>query len=99
MKPDILFLVTMFKNDKMPRVQVHKQFNRLCDFDEGRIIVYRDGGLSHHKIARCIDSAATTVMHICLVWNEEGKGTRKKSTGQTRRTIKLQERRLGEIAL
>lgn len=65
----------------------------------GRIVAYRDVGLSYREIGRRVNCTAMTVMRVCRVWREEGRGARRRPTGRPRRTTERQDRRFRQLAL
>lgn len=83
----------------MPRVRRHQNYHHVSDFDRGRIVAYRDVGLPYREIGRRVNCTAMTVMRVCRVWTEEGRGTRRRPTGQPRRTTERQDRRFRQLAL
>ncbi|GFU93765.1 putative inorganic phosphate cotransporter [Trichonephila clavipes] len=50
-------------------------FDQVSEFDRGRIVAYRDCGLSFRKIRSRIGRNQTTVMRICDRWMQEGSPT------------------------
>ncbi|GFV23454.1 transposable element Tcb1 transposase [Trichonephila clavipes] len=46
-------------------------FDQVSKFDRGRIVAYRDCGLSFRKIGNRVGRNQTTVMRICLHWMQE----------------------------
>ncbi|GFS49466.1 transposable element Tcb1 transposase [Trichonephila clavipes] len=47
-------------------------FDQVSEFDRGRIVAYRDCGLSFREIGSRIGENQTTVMRICDRWMQEG---------------------------
>ncbi|GFV80879.1 transposable element Tcb1 transposase [Trichonephila clavipes] len=46
-------------------------FDQVSEFDRGRIVTYRDCGLSFRKIGSRVGRKQTTVMRICNRWMQE----------------------------
>ncbi|GFU86037.1 transposable element Tcb1 transposase [Trichonephila clavipes] len=55
----------------MPRRKQRSAFDQVFEFDRGRIVAYRDCGLSYRKIGRRVERNQTTVMQICDRWMQE----------------------------
>ena len=83
----------------MPRVRRRNVYHQLTDFERGRIVGLREGGLSYREIGLRLNRNPATIMRVYQIWNEEGRGTRIRSTGQPRRTTERQNRRLRMLAL
>ncbi|GFX81357.1 transposable element Tcb1 transposase [Trichonephila clavipes] len=47
-------------------------FDQVSEFDRGRIVTYRDCGLSFREIGSRVGRNQTTVMRICDRWMQEG---------------------------
>ncbi|GFT31166.1 uncharacterized protein TNCV_3645621 [Trichonephila clavipes] len=56
----------------MSRRKQRSAFDQVSEFDRGRIVVYRDCGLSFREIGSCVGRNQTTVMRICDRWMQEG---------------------------
>ncbi|GFT04266.1 transposable element Tcb1 transposase [Trichonephila clavipes] len=52
-------------------------FDQVSEFDRGRILVYRDCGLSFRKIGGRAGRNQTTVIWICDRWKQEGTTDRR----------------------
>ncbi|UYV68445.1 hypothetical protein LAZ67_5004338 [Cordylochernes scorpioides] len=61
----------------MPRRKQRSSFYQVSEFDRGRIVTYRDGGLSFREIGDRVGRNQTTVMQICNRWMQEGKTDRR----------------------
>ncbi|GFV77078.1 transposable element Tc1 transposase [Trichonephila clavipes] len=55
----------------MPRERHRASFDQVSEFDRGRIIAYRDWGLSFRKIDPRVGRNKATVMRICHSWIQE----------------------------
>ncbi|GFW53777.1 transposable element Tcb1 transposase [Trichonephila clavipes] len=55
----------------MSRRKQRSAFDQVSEFDRGRIVAYRDWGLSFRKIGSRIERNQTTVMRICDRWMQE----------------------------
>ncbi|GFV36882.1 transposable element Tcb1 transposase [Trichonephila clavipes] len=56
----------------MFRRKQRSAFDQVSEFDRGRIVAYRDCGLSFRKIGSRVGRNQTTVMRICDRWIQEG---------------------------
>ncbi|GFV65964.1 transposable element Tcb1 transposase [Trichonephila clavipes] len=61
----------------MSRRNQRSAFDQVSEFDRGRIVAYRDCGLSFREIGSCIGRNQTTVMRICDRWMQEGTTDRR----------------------
>ncbi|GFS53723.1 transposable element Tcb1 transposase [Trichonephila clavipes] len=57
----------------MSRRKQRSTFDQVSEFDRGRIVAYRDCGLSFRKIGSRVGRNQATVMRICDHWMQEGK--------------------------
>ncbi|GFW40083.1 transposable element Tcb1 transposase [Trichonephila clavipes] len=56
----------------MSRKKQRSTFDQVSEFERGRIVAYRDCGLSFRKIGSRVGRNQTTVMRICDRWMQEG---------------------------
>ncbi|GFX04855.1 transposable element Tcb1 transposase [Trichonephila clavipes] len=56
----------------MSRRKQRSAFDQVSEFDRGRIVAYRDCGLSFREIGSRVGRNQTTVMRICDRWMQEG---------------------------
>ncbi|GFW62252.1 transposable element Tcb1 transposase [Trichonephila clavipes] len=56
----------------MYRRKQRSAFHQVSEFDRGRIVAYRDCGLSFREIGSRVGRNQTTVMRICDRWMQEG---------------------------
>ncbi|GFX44303.1 transposable element Tcb1 transposase [Trichonephila clavipes] len=61
----------------MSRRKHRSAFDQVSEFDRGRIVAYRDFGLSFIKIGSRVGRNQTTVMRICDCWMQEGTTDRR----------------------
>ncbi|GFV67495.1 transposable element Tcb1 transposase [Trichonephila clavipes] len=63
----------------MSRRKQRSAFDQVSEFDRGRIVAYRDCGLSFRQIGSRVGRNQTTVMRICDRWMQEGTNRRGRS--------------------
>ncbi|GFY07485.1 transposable element Tcb1 transposase [Trichonephila clavipes] len=56
----------------MSRRKQQSAFDQVSEFNRGRIVAYRDCGLSFREIGNRVGRNQTTVMRICDHWMQEG---------------------------
>ncbi|GFT57696.1 transposable element Tcb1 transposase [Trichonephila clavipes] len=56
----------------MSRKKQRSTFDQVSEFDRGRIVAYRDCGLTFREIGSRVGRNQTTVMRICDRWMQEG---------------------------
>ncbi|GFX17864.1 transposable element Tcb1 transposase [Trichonephila clavipes] len=56
----------------MSCIKQRSAFDQVSDFDRGRIVAYRECGLSFRKVGSLVGRNQTTVMRICDRWMQEG---------------------------
>ncbi|GFY33497.1 transposable element Tcb1 transposase [Trichonephila clavipes] len=61
----------------MSRRKQRSAFDQVSEFDRGRIVAYRDCGLSFREIGSFVGRNQTTVMRICDRWMQEGTTDRR----------------------
>ncbi|GFX01499.1 HTH_38 domain-containing protein [Trichonephila clavipes] len=61
----------------MSRRKQRSAFDQVFEFDRGRIVAYRDCGLSFREIGNRVGRNQTTVMRICPRWMQEGTTDRR----------------------
>ncbi|GFX53457.1 transposable element Tcb1 transposase [Trichonephila clavipes] len=61
----------------MSRRKQRSAFDQVSEFDKGRIVTYRDCGLSLREIGSRVGRNQTTVMRICDRWMQEGTTDRR----------------------
>ncbi|GFW13776.1 transposable element Tcb1 transposase [Trichonephila clavipes] len=68
-------------------------FYQLSEFDRGRIMAYRDCGLSFREIGSRVGRNQTTVMRICNRWMQEGTKDQRGRSHQSPQCITSREDR------
>ncbi|GFX18968.1 transposable element Tcb1 transposase [Trichonephila clavipes] len=61
----------------MSRRKQRSAFDQVSEFDTGKIVAYRDSGLSFRVIGSRVGRNQTTVMRICDRWMQEGTKDRR----------------------
>ncbi|GFX99232.1 transposable element Tcb1 transposase [Trichonephila clavipes] len=61
----------------MSRRKQRSAFDQVSEFNRGRIVAYRDCGLSFREIGSRVERNQTTVMRICDRWMQEGTTDRR----------------------
>ncbi|GFT83237.1 transposable element Tcb1 transposase [Trichonephila clavipes] len=61
----------------MSRRKEQSGFDQVSEFDRGRIVAYRDCGLSFREIGSRVGRNQTTVMRMCDRWMQEGTTDRR----------------------
>ncbi|GFV82419.1 HTH_Tnp_Tc3_2 domain-containing protein [Trichonephila clavipes] len=61
----------------MSRVRSINVYQHVSDFDKGRVVAYRDYGLSYHNIAARVGRDAITVSKIYNRWVQDGNMERR----------------------
>ncbi|GFV35177.1 transposable element Tcb1 transposase [Trichonephila clavipes] len=56
----------------MSRKKQRSAFDQVSEFDRGRIVAYRDCGLSFREIGSRVGRNQTSVMRICDRWMQKG---------------------------
>ncbi|GFX17004.1 HTH_38 domain-containing protein [Trichonephila clavipes] len=69
-------------------------FDQVSDFDRGRIVAYRDCGLSFREIGQRVRQNQATVMRICHRWMQEEVTDRQGRSHPPRCTIVRDDRRI-----
>ncbi|GFX32395.1 transposable element Tc1 transposase [Trichonephila clavipes] len=74
-------------------------FDQVSEFDRGRIVAYRDCGLSFRKIGSRVGRNQTTLMQICDRWMQEGTTDRRGRSHPTQCTTSREERQIVRMAV
>ncbi|GFX77701.1 transposable element Tcb1 transposase [Trichonephila clavipes] len=89
----------------MSRRKQRSAFDQVSEFDRGRIVAYRDCGLSFREISSRVGRNQTTVMRICDRWMQEGTSDRRGrshppqcTTSLSARTIRRRLQQIGPSA-
>ncbi|GFW84462.1 transposable element Tcb1 transposase [Trichonephila clavipes] len=83
----------------MCRRKQRSAFDQVSEFDEGRIVAYRDCGLSFREIGSRVGRNQTTVMWICDRWMPEGATDRRGRSHPPQCTPARGDRQIGRMAV
>ena len=83
----------------MPRVRRGNEYYHVSDFDKGRIVAYRDCGLSYRDIAARVGRDPMTVSRIWNRWVQEGNTERRAGSQRPRITSSRDDRHLIRMAV
>ncbi|GFW64758.1 HTH_Tnp_Tc3_2 domain-containing protein [Trichonephila clavipes] len=82
----------------MPRVRSRKTYQHVSDFEKGRIVAYRDCGLSSRSIAPRVDRDLMTVSRIWNRWVQDSN-TERRTESQRLPTTRAEKTGMSRIAL
>ncbi|GFX14112.1 transposable element Tcb1 transposase [Trichonephila clavipes] len=74
-------------------------FDQVSEFDRGRIVAYRDCGLSLREIGSRVGRNQTTVMRICDRWMQEGTTDRRGRSHPPQCTTSCENRQIVRMAV
>ncbi|GFV42976.1 transposable element Tcb1 transposase [Trichonephila clavipes] len=74
-------------------------FDQVSEFDGGRIVAYRDCGLSFMQIGSRVGRNQTTVMHTCDCWMQEGMTDRRGRLHPPQCTTSREDRQIVRMAV
>ncbi|GFX04123.1 transposable element Tcb1 transposase [Trichonephila clavipes] len=83
----------------MSRRKQRSDFVQVSEFDRGRIVAYRDCGLSFRKIGSRVGRNQTTVMRICDLWMQESTTDRRGRLHPPQCTSTRENRQIVHIAV
>ncbi|GFW83393.1 transposable element Tcb1 transposase [Trichonephila clavipes] len=83
----------------MSRRKQRSAFDQVSEFDRGRIVAYRDCGLSFREIGSRVGRNQTTVMRICDRWMQEGTTDRRGRSHPPQYTTSREDRQIEHKAL
>lgn len=83
----------------MPRRRKRASFEHVSEFDRGRIVAYRDCGLSFREIGDRVGRNQATVMRICNRWMQEGTTDRRDRLHPPRCTTTRDDRHIVRMAV
>ena len=83
----------------MPRRRNRASFEQVSEFDRGRIVAYRDCGLSFREIGDRVGRNQATVMRICNRWMQEGTTDRRDLLSPPRCTTTRDDRHIVHMAV
>ncbi|GFV59770.1 transposable element Tcb1 transposase [Trichonephila clavipes] len=78
----------------MSRRKQRSAFDQVSEFDRGRIVAYRDCGLSFRKIGSRIGRNQTTVIRICDRWMQDGTTDRRGRSHPPQCTTSREDRQI-----
>ncbi|GFX91550.1 transposable element Tcb1 transposase [Trichonephila clavipes] len=74
-------------------------FDQVSEFNRGRIVAYRDCGLSFRKTGTRVGQNQTTVMRICDRWMQEGTMDRRSRSHPPQCTTSREDRQIERMAV
>ncbi|GFW58140.1 transposable element Tcb1 transposase [Trichonephila clavipes] len=83
----------------MSRRKQRSAFNQVSEFDRGRIVAYRDCGLSFREIGSCVGRNQTTVMRIWDHCMQEGTTDRRRRSHLPQCTTSREDRQIVRMAV
>ncbi|GFY21738.1 transposable element Tcb1 transposase [Trichonephila clavipes] len=83
----------------MFRRKQRSAFDQVSEFDSGRIVSYRDCGLSFREIGSRVGRNQTTVMRICDRWMQEGTTDRFGRSHPLQCTTSREDRQIVRMAV
>ncbi|GFY05977.1 HTH_Tnp_Tc3_2 domain-containing protein [Trichonephila clavipes] len=83
----------------MFRQRSRNAYQHVSDFDKGRVVAYRDCGLSYHSIAARIGRDLMTVSRIWNRWVQDGNTERRAGSQRPSITNSRKERYVTRMAL
>ncbi|GFY23874.1 transposable element Tcb1 transposase [Trichonephila clavipes] len=69
-------------------------FDQVSEFDRGRIVAYRDWGLTFREICSRVGRNQTTVMRICDRWMQESTTNRRHRSHPPQCTTSCEDRQI-----
>ncbi|GFT87096.1 transposable element Tcb1 transposase [Trichonephila clavipes] len=83
----------------MSRRKQRLAFDQVSKFDRGRMVAYRDCGLSFRKIGSHVGRNQATVMRICDRWMQEGTTDRRGRSHPPQCTTSREDRQIVRMAV
>ncbi|GFU05682.1 transposable element Tcb1 transposase [Trichonephila clavipes] len=83
----------------MSRRKQQSAFDQISEFDRGRIVAYRDCGLSFREIDSRVERNQTTVMWICDRWTQKGTTDRRGLSHPPHCTTSREDRQIVRMAV
>ncbi|GFW16133.1 transposable element Tcb1 transposase [Trichonephila clavipes] len=83
----------------MSRRKQRSVFDQVTEFDRGRIVAYRDCGLSFRKIGIRVGRNQTTAMRICDRWMQEDTTDRRGRSHLPQCTTSREDRQIVRMAV
>ncbi|GFV50533.1 uncharacterized protein TNCV_2097111 [Trichonephila clavipes] len=87
------------KRSVISRRKQRSAFNQVFEFDGGRIVAYRDCGLSFREIGSRVGRNQTTVMRICDRWMQDGTTDRRGRSHPSQCTTSREDRQIVRMAV
>ncbi|GFV19284.1 transposable element Tc1 transposase [Trichonephila clavipes] len=88
-----------FDKRNMPGKRARKHFSQLSEFERGLIIGMESAGWSTRHVAGQVDCSECAVRNCWQQWTREGTHARKTGSGATRKTTRIEDRRIVRQAL
>ncbi|GFY17667.1 transposable element Tcb1 transposase [Trichonephila clavipes] len=82
----------------MSRRKLQSAFDQVSEFDRGRIVAYRDCGLSVREIGSRVGLNQKTVMWICDRWMQEGTTDQRGRSHPPQCTTSREDRQIVRVA-
>ncbi|GFW73950.1 transposable element Tcb1 transposase [Trichonephila clavipes] len=83
----------------MSRRKQRSAFDQVSEYDKGRIVAYRDCGLSFREIGSRVGRNKTTVMRICDHWMQEGTADQRGQSHPPQCTTSREDRQIERKAV
>ncbi|GFV32734.1 transposable element Tcb1 transposase [Trichonephila clavipes] len=83
----------------MSRRKQRSAFDQVSEFDRGRIVTYRNCGLSFREIGSCVGRNQATVLRICERWMQEGTTDRRDRSYSPQCTTSREDRQIVRMAV
>ncbi|GFX10557.1 transposable element Tcb1 transposase [Trichonephila clavipes] len=83
----------------MSRRKQRSAFDQVFEFDRGRIVAYRDCGLSFREIGSRVGRNQTIIMWICNRWMQEGTTDRRGRSHPPQCTTSREDRQIVRMAV
>ncbi|GFX56947.1 uncharacterized protein TNCV_3701121 [Trichonephila clavipes] len=88
-----------FGKRNMPGKRARRHFSQLSEFERGLIIGMKTADWSTRYVAGQVDRSECTVRNCWEQWTQEGTHARKTGSGATRKTTRIEDRRVVRQAL
>ncbi|GFU37850.1 uncharacterized protein TNCV_1063681 [Trichonephila clavipes] len=83
----------------MPGKRAKRHFSQLSEFERGLIIEMKTAGQSTRRAVGQVDHSECAVINCWEQWTREGTHARKTWSGATRKTTRIEDRRIVRQAL
>ncbi|GFU97288.1 transposable element Tcb1 transposase [Trichonephila clavipes] len=87
------------KRSVVSRRKQRSAFDQVSEFDRGRIVAYRDCGLSFREIGSRVGRNQTTVIRICDHWMQKGTTDRRGGSHPPQCTTSREDRQIVRMAV